>query len=229
MPKNKNHILESYAFPAKASLVRSVGKRQKIVRFLIVCEGEKTEPNYFKAIIKDPKYSSVLNVKLEGAGKSTTSLIKEAKKIKDRIEYANQLLFDSVWVVFDEDDKTDFNEAVRLAHCYHFKAAWSNEAFELWYYLHFEYLDAGINRHDYIEKLEKLLRKKMGDSHFKYQKNDEHFYAILQKYGNEELAKRYAGKLRKKYHDQDYKSHKPCTRVDLLVTELEHPEKLQMK
>lgn len=36
-----------------------------------------------------------------------------------------------------------------------FFAAWSNESFELWYYLHFQYLDTGISRSQYIEKIER--------------------------------------------------------------------------
>lgn len=45
------------------------------------------------------------------------------------------------------------------------------------------------------------------------------------KIGNEELAKERAQKLRRFFeHTLDYKSHKPCTTVDLLVEELEHPE-----
>lgn len=50
---------------AKAPQRRVINRRNKIVRFLIVCEGEKTEPNYFKALIKD-HYSDVLDVSIQG-------------------------------------------------------------------------------------------------------------------------------------------------------------------
>ncbi|MCH4183309.1 MAG: RloB family protein [Prevotella sp.] len=223
MSKSKIQQLEYNVSKAKASQVK-VGWKPKVVRFLIICEGEKTEPNYFKSLIKNPKYSSVLKVNLEGEGKTTVPLVEKTKEIKDKKERENFLSFDRVWVVFDEDGKSDFNEAVKLAAHYRINAAWSNEAFELWYYLHFAYLDTAIDRHAYIVKLEKELRKKMHDPQFKYWKNDEHIYSILQKYGNESLAKRYAGKLRRKFHGTDYRSHKPCTRVDILVSELEHPE-----
>lgn len=44
---------------------------------------------------------------------------------------------------------------------------------------------------------------------------------------DEPLAKLRAAKLRAMFDNtQDYKSHKPCTYVDLLVEELEHPENL---
>ena len=44
---------------AKALGKRRKNVRSKIVRFLIVCEGTETEPNYFRAFI-DNHYSEVL-------------------------------------------------------------------------------------------------------------------------------------------------------------------------
>lgn len=61
---------------AKAARRRKVATRDKIVRFLIVCEGERNEPNYFKELVKD-KYSEVRSVDIVGAGRSTCSLIRE--------------------------------------------------------------------------------------------------------------------------------------------------------
>lgn len=50
---------------------------------------------------------------------------------------------------------------------------------------------------------------------------------MLTTIGNEDLAKRYAERLRSFFEgDEDYKEHKPCTTVDVLVGELENPEKL---
>ena len=51
----------------------------------------------------------------------------------------------------------------------------------------------------------------------------------LQQYGRENLAKRFAQQLRALYTGTDYATHKPCTMVDKLVEELEHPELLLIK
>jgi len=136
------------------------------------------------------------------------------------------MIFDRVWVVFDKDDFDDFNQAIALAKSYGFMSAWTNEAFELWYYLHFEYLDTAISRDAYIDKLEDALRRKIGDDNYKYKKGDPNNYHIMQTYGREDLAKRFAKRLRKMHKGTDYASHKPCTMVDKLVEELEQPEKL---
>ena len=135
--------------------------------------------------------------------------------------------FDRVWVVFDKDDFNDFNEAIALAGRKGYGAAWSNEAFELWYLLHFIYLDAAISRADYITILEENIRRLEEYKDFKYHKNDEGIYSLLKRVGNEDLAKERAQKLRRFFeHSLDYKAHKPCTTVDVLVEELEHPENL---
>lgn len=208
---------------AKAAKKRKENVREKLVRFLIVCEGTKTEPNYFKALIGN-YISAVREVMIEGGGRATVSLVDRTQKIKSELERKNAMFFDRVWVVFDKDDFDDFNEAIEKAHELGFNSAWTNEAFELWYYLHFEYLDTGISRSDYIEKLEEAFRNRIGDANFKYRKGNPEIYSLLRQYGREDLAKRYAQKLRALYTDTDYAMHKPCTMVDELVKELEHPE-----
>lgn len=226
LPKSKIEQLKREKRKAKAAKKRKVGTRDKIIRFLIVCEGERTEPNYFKELVKD-RYSEVRSEDILGEGRSTCALVKKTEEIRERLEYQRQLRFDRVWVVFDKDDFNDFNEAIALAEHKGYKAAWTNEAFELWYLLHFIYLDVAISRADYIAKLELEIQRHDGYHDFKYHKNDKSIYPLLQNIGNEELAKARARKLRKFFeHSIDYKSHKPSTTVDLLVNELEHPESL---
>ncbi|WP_249170331.1 RloB family protein, partial [Porphyromonas levii] len=118
-------------------------------------------------------------------GKSTCALVKRTLQIKDELERKRQLPFDRVWVVFDKDDFTDFNEAIQLATSYSFQRAWTNEAFELWYLLHFQYLDAGISRHNYIEKLQGEVRKHPRYENYEYKKNDVSVYKMLTTIGNE--------------------------------------------
>jgi hypothetical protein len=65
---------------------------------------------------------------------------------------------DRLWVVFDRDSfsPNDFNNAVHR--CQNVKpvigCAWSNEAFELWYLLHFHYYNNGMSRKDYQDAIE---------------------------------------------------------------------------
>jgi hypothetical protein len=107
---------------------RKVDIREVKQRFLIVCEGEKTEPNYFRSF-RVPK----VVIDVQGLGENPSRLIESAKELKSQDDY------DRVWCVFDRDSWTeqDFNNAIKNANSEGFGVAYSNEAFELWYILHF--------------------------------------------------------------------------------------------
>lgn len=221
LPKYKIEEEKRLQRQRKLDKKRKVNTRNVAVSFLIVCEGTRTEPNYFKSLIKN-RFSDIREVEINGEGKGTVSLIKEVINIRKK----SSKEFDRVWAVFDKDDFDDFNDAIRLAKRNKINCAWSNESFELWYYLHFEYLDAGVSRKQYIEMIEREVRKRSGNKEYKYVKKDEGTFSVLQQLGDESIAVKRAEKLRKVHKGTDYASHKPCTTVDELVKELNHPEDL---
>lgn len=217
---------------------REEGTRGKIVRFLIVCEGEKTEPNYFKALIDDCKSQNdgakidkqrtqVVPAAVIGGGAcGTCKLVEKAKKLEKEYKRKHQVPFDRVWVVFDKDEYKDFNKAIADAKKEGMNCAWSNGAFELWFLLHFQNGFEGKCK-DYVNKIESILKKKLKKTDFSYEKNDEDFYQILQAHGDEEQAIKRAQKLRENMgKKKNYATHNPRTEVDLLVDELRHPEKV---
>ncbi len=172
--------------------------------FLIVCEGEKTELNYFR------RFRVRADVKKEvlGLGDNTLSLVERTCELKQQDEYTD------VWVVFDRDSfpPERFNEAIALAHRRDIKVAYSNEAFELWYWLHFDYQDTGISRANYKAKLTKRLG-------FPYEKNALGMYDCL--LPRQPDAIRNARRLLDAYgpaHNPERDN--PCTTVHLLVQEL---------
>lgn len=175
---------------------------------LIVCEGEKTEPNYFK---KFPV--SNLKVEVDGLGSNTIDLVKYAILKKKQQEY------DSIWCVFDKDSFPDsnFNEACDLAERSGIELAYSVESFELWYLLHFEYLNTGIHRKQYIEKLNKIFTKKFNQN---YTKNSEAIYRLLSK-ENQQSAIKNAKKLAEQYNEANPPANRyPVTYVYKLVEKL---------
>ena len=183
---------------------RKVGTKEVIQRFLIVCEGEKTEPNYFRSF-RVPK--NVVEIDVKGVGEDPSKLVNSATNLKGQEEY------DQVWCVFDRDSwpLQNFNNAINKAQKQDFKVAYSNEAFELWYVLHFEFLHTGIPRRDYCTKLNSLLKKQ-------YQKNSEEIYdELLDKQPN---AIKNANNLLKQYDPSIPAKDNPSTTVHLLVQEL---------
>lgn len=122
---------------------------------LIVCEGENTEPSYFRQF----KLSSA-TIKPVGEGYNTLSLVKRALQLSEEKSY------DQVWCVFDADPKPDnpnqsknFNDAIKFADASGFGVAYSNQAFEYWIILHFDDHQGGaMNRSDYNNKINQLLK-----------------------------------------------------------------------
>ena len=195
----------------------SVKRMSRVIQvfFLIVCEGEKTEPNYFEKF--KGKSGNVINeIDCEGKGYNTLRVVEEAIKIRDK----NPNKYNRVWAVFDKDSfpDNDFNTAIQKAKVNNIGCAWSNEAFELWYLLHFQYRNTPMSREDYKKAIENEINKKI--SGFVYAKNSTEMYDILQKYGNRIQAIRNAEKLSQQYDNQNFAIHNPRTQVHKLVKQL---------
>ncbi|MCY7862910.1 MULTISPECIES: RloB family protein [Bacillus] len=182
-------------------------KRKERIRdlpdsFLIVCEGKKTEPRYFESFrVRSAR------VKIVGTGSNTISLVEET------IELMKCNSYDQVWCVFDRDSfkAGNFYTAIQRALKNGIKVAYSNEAFELWYLLHFHYLDTAINRQQYVKKLNDFLGRK-------YKKNDPNMYNLLK--SKQSTAIKNAKRLLESYTSQNPENNKPSTTVHLLVEEL---------
>lgn len=160
---------------------RNEGRRPIRKKILIVCEGEKTEPLYFKGFRVAKEICDI-----QGIGANTLSLVKIAKNLRDNGDYSE------TWCVFDRDSfpKASVNNALSYAAKIGIKCAFSNESFELWYVLHFCYLDTLISRHDYCEKLSELIG-------VKYKKKDPHVFKLL--LPKQPDAIKYAKKLEKTF------------------------------
>lgn len=172
--------------------------------FLIVCEGEKTEPNYFKKFRVPKKVFDVV-----GFGANTESLVKKAVELINN----STTTYDEVWCVFDRDSfpAQNFNNAFALAKKNKIQIAYSNEAFEIWYLLHFHFHDVATSRAQY----EAMLTARLG---FPYKKNDPCMYDHL--YPLTETAIKNAINLLRSYADHSPESDNPSTSVHILVGKL---------
>lgn len=205
---------------------RKTNQKSKRIYYLIVCEGEKTEPNYFKSLKQSlPKgVLDVCDITIEGTGFNTKSLVKEAIRLKGNLEKEKERKIDKLWIVFDKDSfaPQDFNAAIQKCKNNYpsINAAWSNEAFELWYLLHFHFYNTGISRKQYQDLIEGNFKKK-GLLGYEYKKNSTEMFDLLEKYGSRSNAIKHATKL-EKFHagKTDFANQNPCTKVHHLVKEL---------
>lgn len=205
--------LDDRLFSRRAKSLRANYKKIRL-HILIVCEGEKTEPNYFKSIEKLLP-QGVVKLDIHGVGRNTISLVNDTieKITKAKNEERKNKFFrsyDKIWVVFDRDSfsKSDFDNAIHKAKANNIECAYSNEAFELWYLLHFEYYCTGISRSRYQKLLSRHLKEK-------YRKNSEDMYDRLS--DKQITAIRNAQKLYGFYNHQSISSENPSTTVYKLV------------
>ena len=136
----------------KSNLSRRTGVKVIKQSFLVVCEGENTEPDYFKAF-----RMTAATIKTVGQAMNTMSLVNKAISIREG-EKVKKHFYDQCWVVFDKDDypDNDFNQAILLAQNNGFRVAYSNQAFEYWFLLHFNRYMGAIHRNQYPEMLSRL-------------------------------------------------------------------------
>lgn len=64
---------------------------QKVVRcsILIVCEGTKTEPNYFEAFAKRQQGIIVYDIEVKGLGRGTRDVVEKAISLKNKPQIRN--------------------------------------------------------------------------------------------------------------------------------------------
>jgi hypothetical protein len=154
-----------------AALERQRTERARSPRFLIICEGTKTEPNYLKELLSDLKIRSQTVTISPNDGSSPDRVLKHAIKMYDE-DALNGDSFDKVFCVFDRDEHTTFNAAVQkireLAESdppRPFFAITSAPCFEYWLLLHFGYTDAPFHsagKKSVCDNLVKVLRTKPG-------------------------------------------------------------------
>lgn len=216
---------ETQKYYERRERTRSKNTHNKRVYYLIVCEGEATEPNYFDSLKQDLPVGVLTThqIEIEGKGRNTQSLLDKALQLKSLSEMTTTRKVDRLWVVFDKDSFSakDFNGAIQRCHNAGVGCASSNEAFELWYLLHFQYYENAMARSVYKKMIEDQLKPFLGKN-YRYEKNSRHMYRLLKQYGSSENAIRNAKRLTELFRDrQDFANHNPCTMVWTLVDELQ--------
>lgn len=197
--------------------VRDKRKRSKQTlpprkRYLICTEG-KSEAIYFA------HYKSSTGPIVIALDKSDhkVGLVKKAieeRNVRIQVgEFDEEI--DEVWVVLDRDanpsirlDKSHFNQALNLAEKYDVSIAYSNDAFELWFILHYQDLWVSTHR----DLLFKMLSKHRGK---KYEKTDDLYREI--KPFRPKALQRATSLLKPKHHPE---SANPSTTIHQLVAKL---------
>ncbi len=157
MPKNRSR--------SSQDLKRKKPKRTARERILIVCEGAKTEPNYFDEIRQEARISSVdVRVIHSPLGTEPRQVVESAE-----IEFKRTKGYERVYAVFDRDDHLTYITALDMAEARdkkwkndegvsaRFEAIVSIQSFELWLLLHFEDIRAFVHRAETLSRLKNYI------------------------------------------------------------------------
>jgi len=157
----------------RAQLERKQACRASYDRILIVTEGSKTEPNYFREIRADHRLHTA-NIAVQPCkwGTAPLQIVQYAKDLfenGDRHKKIQSRAFEQVYAVFDRDDHDSYFEALTqaasldnklrndLKQPVRFKAIASVPSFELWLLLHYEDIQAPIHRDEVMRRLKQYL------------------------------------------------------------------------
>ena len=163
------------------NLNRSSAQKEAYDLVLIVCEGEKTEPYYFRDLMRMEKLSSVNISVISGNGSDPVSVVDTA--IEKREQQAKYLPFDAIYCVIDRDKHPNFNQAIDKAKANNIKIIVSYPSFEYWYICHFNLYRAPIletGNKSAGDNCVSILNEYWKESFSKeYTKNQSNLYALL--------------------------------------------------
>ncbi len=193
---------------SRKSLRRPPPSRRVKPLALIVCEGEKTEFQYFERFRQAKRLSATALEVVPGdtSGSNPKSIVEYARK-RSKEQRSEKLPFDRVWCVFDRDEHEWWDDALTQARDNGFEVAFSNPCFELWILLHYVYQSAQIERAAALSKVPEHLPD--------YSKSSDIYDTLLP---SQTTAVQNAQKLRA-YHARNCspETHNPSTTVDRLV------------
>jgi hypothetical protein len=186
--------------------------------FLIVTEGEKTEPNYLKALRNRLQLNAAEVEILHPEGTDPITLTNKAIELRDvrkkEAERGGAIAYDEVWVVFDLEKPNDrrrelADKAMTMKEAAGIQFAISDPAFEFWLLLHEEYTTSPFA--DCNAVIQRLKKHWSG-----YSKGQTLPAEFLKKMPT---AVQHAQRCRE-YHETCAGDGNPSTKVDLLARTL---------
>ena len=206
----------------REQLERKRGRRASYDRILIVSEGSKTEPNYFREIRATHRlHTANIEVQHSELGTSPIQVVQYAKELfenGDRYKQIQRRAFEQIYAVFDRDDHDSYVEALNLAksldgklrndnrHPVKFEAIASVPSFEIWLLLHYENIQSPIHRDEVMRRLRQHVPE--------YEKGASNIFSMTR--GRLDAATERAGYLAARFCAYD--EPEPYTAIAELVT-----------
>ena len=129
--------------PRRLTTKRGKPCRKPLPSVLIVVEGTRTEPQYFKALCARLKIAAEVIVyspkATDPAGLVRAAIDMKSRRQREVRKSSTLVAYDEVWAVFDQEEhlpKDNINTAWQLAESHKVKLAFSVPSIEFWFLLH---------------------------------------------------------------------------------------------
>ena len=223
----------------KSDFKRTVNDKKTVPDIIIACEDSVSSPTYFRMIVDKLIEKKIITqdsfVIAKHKHTNPMGVLKDLKSYKDENGKIYKD-FEYKWIVIDRDSqrvnggghkKEDFNNALNNAQSsksnLNVEVAYSNDSFELWYLLHFDYRNTAISRDDIVKQVIKRLKEiephkfsKLNKDNIKQENYTKSIFDILKPL--QDIAIRNANKLLASYGEgHNPESDNPSTKVHLLV------------
>jgi hypothetical protein len=195
--------------------------------FLIVTEGAKTEPNYFKALRKRLQLNATEVEILHPEGTDPLTLVRKAIEMraerKRESKKGLKIPYDEVWIIYDlekpNDERRQIDKKARqLREAEGIKFGESDPCFEFWLLLHEEFTTAQfVDCAEVVVRLRNFLPN--------YSKGDMPSEEFLKKLPDAiERAQRC-----RRHHQETNSDGNPGTSVDILASNLNEATRLHLR
>ncbi|OYQ90024.1 hypothetical protein B9T10_01545 [Wohlfahrtiimonas chitiniclastica] len=199
----------------KLERTRILKQRDAQPRLLIMCEGQKTETQYFQEIVAAHKLVSA-NIKILFKGSAPISVVEGAIEC-----YERDPDFDFVYCVFDKDEHATFQKALDRIATYtkiQLRPIVSVRQFEYWFILHFVDSTKPCQSGYEMQKwLETAIERYTGMP-YKYQKGASGMYELTNPYLEKAIQR--AKRMAQQAFDDKEMYRNPYTNVYELVEHL---------
>jgi RloB-like protein len=196
-------------------LRRRTGFRDLQLRHLIVCEDDKSAPNYFRALKEWFKVNTSIQVVPGGGRTQPIQVVTRAIEILTAAasEESGTLPFDDVWCVIDGDYGSEISKARAKAIANDVKLVVSTPCFEYWVLLHF------LENSTPVDKCSEVVRALRATPLGKYEKGKCDFGPVVKlvKIAAERAKRLRSARIQSAIFPEN---HNPCSELYLLVDQI---------
>lgn len=209
----------------KLSKIDRCGKRKirehnqkrfiKLGYYLIVTDTEETEKHYMYGLRDSLPEHIRKNLVIKVIKTKTTRLVETAIQQAALIPQ-----FSDIWIIFDRDKVTNFNEIISEAKKNQIHVGWSNPCIEIWFFAYFGIMPSYSNSVQCCKEFGHCYELKVNQ---KYTKADTAIYRKLYEYGDEKTAIKIAEQKQKEHIKNGINTPSemiPCTTVHELIHEI---------